>query len=137
MPVRAFQIVIYNSQMAARTVRMHVSGFQMNVQIILISVNIFQMGIQFLRKHSNSKLFQYKSDPVYVKRKKMSREECQKALNLYNMVSNVKQKNKLNKIKQNNLPKWSIFYMNGSFWPMNALFFNSLAAISFEVFRLK
>jgi len=29
----------------------------------------------------------------------MSREECQKALNLYNMVSNVKQKNKLNKIK--------------------------------------
>lgn len=113
-------------QMAVRDVRMHISGFQMHVQTKIMSVNIFQMRIHFLRMHINPKLFEYKSDPANVKRKILSRKECQKTLILYNMVYNVKQKNKLNKTILNNLLKWSKFYMNGSFRHMNALFLKCL-----------
>jgi hypothetical protein len=98
MSGRAFQIGTSNFQMAARDVRMHDSGFQMHVQTKSMSVNIFQMRIHFLRMHFNLNPLSYKSDPANVKRKILSRKKCQKALNRYNMVYNVKQKNKLNKI---------------------------------------
>jgi hypothetical protein len=102
-----------------------------------MSLNIFQMRIHFHQMHINSKLFEYKSDPANVKRKILSRKECQKAFFLYNMVYNVKQKNKLNKIIWNNLLKWSKFYMNGSFWPMNALFLKCLGEKKSQDRRLK
>jgi len=64
MPVCAFQIVIFNSQMPARTIRMHFSGLQMPVQINPMHINIFQMGIHFIRMHAVSNIFEYKSDPA-------------------------------------------------------------------------